>query len=167
VKGIKGKLDFISLNHYYVIFTTVFPSEWSKFENRTVISLSYGTKEVDKSDFGWGLVSSSLAESVKWVNKLHNPRRLPFLISEHGCADETDKKRQWFLKQSLAYLSVVANEIPMLGYVHWTLMDNYEWAEGSKMKFGLFNTDFTTFNRIRRPSASIYEDIINANHQAV
>jgi beta-glucosidase len=71
--------------------------------------------------------------------------------------------RQWFLRESLAHLSVVAKEIPMLGYLHETLMDNYEWAEGSKMRFGLFETNFETFSRTPRKSASIYQEIIAAN----
>jgi beta-glucosidase/6-phospho-beta-glucosidase/beta-galactosidase len=65
VKGIKGKLDFISLNHYYVVFTTLFPSEWGKLNNQTVVSLTYGDTKYNTSDFGWGLVASSLADSAR------------------------------------------------------------------------------------------------------
>jgi beta-glucosidase len=163
VKGIRGKLDFISLNHYYVIFLTLVPSEWSSYDNETVPFLTYGGEELPKSDFGWGMKSNSLAESVRWVNRIHNPRKLPFLISEHGCADSTDKKRQCYLRDSLAYLSPVAEEISVLGYVHWTLLDNYEWADGPKMRFGLYETNFDTFERRKRESAKMFADIIAAN----
>jgi beta-glucosidase len=60
-------------------------------------------------------------------------------------------------------LSDVAKEIPVMGYVHWTLMDNYEWAEGIKMRFGLYETDFETFARKERESARIYAEIIAGN----
>jgi beta-glucosidase len=165
VKNIKGKLDFISLNHYYIIFPTIAPYQWSIFENRTMVSLTYGESRLETSDFAWGLKPSSLADSIRWVDKIHNPRRLPFLISEHGCADATDERRQRFLSKSLAHLSIAAKEIPIMGYVHWTLMDNYEWATGTKMRFGLFETNFETFERTKRKSASLYEEIIAANRQ--
>jgi beta-glucosidase len=163
VEGIRGKLDFISLNHYFVLFVTIFPSEWGKFDNNTVPGLTYGEMELETSDFGWGLMGNSLAETVRWVNAIHNPRKLPFLISEHGCADRTDQKRQRFLVDSLLYLSEVAKEIPITAYLHWSLLDNYEWAEGTAMRFGLYETDFQTFERKKRKSATIYAEIIAAN----
>jgi beta-glucosidase len=162
VPGIKGTLDYISLNHYYVIYVTIFPWQWSKYDGERVKFLSYGEWELPRSDFGWGMKSSSLADSVRWVNRAYNPDNLSFVISEHGCADRTDIKRQWFLRESLMYLSQLPKDIRVESYIHWTLLDNYEWAEGSKMRFGLYETNFETFERTPRKSAEIFKQIIAA-----
>lgn len=163
VPGIINSLDFISLNHYYVIFFSIDPRDWAVFEGDTTYLMSYGQRFIETSDFHWGMFSNSLAESVKWTNRLFNPNKLPILISEHGCADATDIKRRWFLRDSLKYLSEIPKEeVNLMGYVHWTLFDNYEWAAGTDMKFGLFETNFTTLERTPRESAKIYQRIISA-----
>jgi beta-glucosidase/6-phospho-beta-glucosidase/beta-galactosidase len=138
------------------------PWEWSLLDGERVTMLSYGEWELPRSDFGWGMKSSSLADAIRYVDKAFNPENLSFLISEHGCADSTDVKRQWFLKESLVYLSQLPKEIRVMGYIHWSLLDNYEWAEGSKMKFGLFETNMKTFERLPRKSAEIFKEIIAA-----
>lgn len=119
-----------------------------------------------KSDFGWGLISNSLVDLIAWLDRLHNPRRLRFLITEHGCADESDLKRQPFLKDSLLHLAyAVSRGLPVFGYTHWTLIDNYEWSEGMKMKFGLFAMDPETKERRIRKSAEIYQEFIEKAKQ--
>jgi beta-glucosidase len=52
---------------------------------------------------------------------------------------------------------------PVMGYYHWTLVDNFEWAEGWTMRFGLFALDPETQARTSRRSADLYADVIRAN----
>lgn len=165
VPGIKGTLDFISLNHYYILYVTILKSEWGNYNGERVALLTYDSgMDTETSDFGWGLKPSSLADSIKWIHKKYNKKwNRDFFISEHGCADHTDVKRHWFLRDSLIHLSNLSPDVRVTGYTHWSLMDNYEWAEGSKMKFGLFETNFETFERKARPSAGLYAEIIRKN----
>ncbi|MGB9854266.1 MAG: family 1 glycosylhydrolase [Candidatus Bathyarchaeales archaeon] len=51
-------------------------------------------------------------------------------------------------------------KIDVQGYFHWALTDNYEWAKGFKMKFGLFAVDFQSKKRVKRKSANLYKKII-------
>jgi beta-glucosidase len=50
-----------------------------------------------------------------------------------------------------------------MGYFHWTLVDNFEWAEGWTLRFGLFSLDPETQRRTPRRSAALYADIVQAN----
>ncbi|OHT03811.1 glycosyl hydrolase [Tritrichomonas foetus] len=166
IPDIKNALDYISLNHYYCLWITINPKEWGKLNGNLVPLFSYGDDRLITSDFGWGLKSSSLADSIRWVNKLWNPNNLSFLISEHGCADYKDNRRPWFLRESLVFLTKLRDEgISVESYIHWSLTDNYEWAEGSNMKFGLIEINFETYERKMKKSAELYKEIIKANHE--
>ena len=165
IPNIKDTLDYISINHYYCIYININPLGWGQYNGVTFPFLSYG--DSIKNDFGWGMLPSSLADSIRWVNKRWNPKNLSFIVSEHGCADETDIKRKWFLRESLVFLTQLQDDgINLTSYIHWTLTDNYEWAEGTKMKFGLAETNWETFERKLKPSAYLYRDIIAANKNA-
>jgi len=53
--------------------------------------------------------------------------------------------------------------VDIKGYFHWSLVDNFEWAEGFLQRFGLFETDFNNFERKWRKSARIYSEIAKNN----
>jgi len=66
------------------------------------------------------------------------------------------------LEEHVAVLEKAVNEekLDVRGYFHWALTDNYEWAKGFKMKFGLYAVDLETKRRIPRKSAKTYQRII-------
>ncbi|KAK8834172.1 hypothetical protein M9Y10_041802 [Tritrichomonas musculus] len=179
VKNIIGTLDFISVNHYYCLFATLNYKEWSTVNtNRSdessntnaskgrVPFVSYGDSFLPTSDFGWGMSPGSLSATVKWTHDNYNiDKNLPIIVTEHGAADVEDTKRQWFLKESLFHLSTLANNgYPIMGYIHWTLFDNYEWVDGTDKKFGLYETDFRTLERRPRKSAELFAKIANLHN---
>ena len=53
--------------------------------------------------------------------------------------------------------------VPVNGYFHWSIMDNFEWAEGMKERFGLIHVDFTTQKRTLKDSAHWYREVIESN----
>ena len=57
--------------------------------------------------------------------------------------------------------------IPVLGYQHWSLMDNFEWAEGYEPRFGLIYVDYKTGERTLKQSAYRYKGIIKSNGEGV
>jgi beta-glucosidase len=83
---------------------------------------------------------------------------------ENGIADVADGKRAKFIVDHLRYVHKAIEEgEDIRGYFHWSLMDNFEWAAGYPMKFGLYSVDRETFARTSRPSAKVYADIAKNN----
>ncbi|MEM1552087.1 MAG: beta-galactosidase BgaS [Candidatus Bathyarchaeia archaeon] len=112
------------------------------------------------SDMGWEIYPEGLLEALKAMAKFAKP----IYITENGIADSEDKLRPKFLEDHIAILEKAVKEekLDVRGYFHWALTDNYEWAKGFKMKFGLYAVDLQTKKRIMRKSAKIYKQLIRA-----
>ncbi len=88
----------------------------------------------------------------------------PIYITENGLPDEDDDQRPRFLLTHLAQVRrAIADGIDVRGYYHWSLVDNFEWAEGWSLRFGLVAMDPRTQVRAPRRSAELFADIIRAN----
>ena len=76
-------------------------------------------------------------------------------------ADRGDNIRTIFIKRYLYALNkAIRDGLDIRGYFYWTLMDNFEWAEGYKMKFGLYEVNFHTQARTLRESSKLFADIV-------
>jgi beta-glucosidase len=81
-------------------------------------------------------------------------------VTENGIADAADAKRARFLVAHLAQLeAALASGVDVRGYFHWSLLDNFEWAEGYGPRFGLVAVDYATQARTVRPSGELYARI--------
>ena len=60
-------------------------------------------------------------------------------------------------------LDAVEDGVPVLGYLHWSLLDNFEWIFGYDVRFGLHEVDRATFARTPKPSAAVYAAIVRSN----
>lgn len=110
---------------------------------------------------GTEIYAPSLAGSVRYA---HAASGVPILITEHGLFTDTDAERAAFIPAALTDLQkVIAEGVPVKGYVHWSLMDNFEWVMGYKPKYGLCSVDRTTFKRTRKPSAAVLGAIAKRN----
>ena len=79
----------------------------------------------------------------------------PFIDAEKGVATEDDNRRIAYIDGAIAGVQrVLADGIDLRGYIHWSLLDNWEWMHGYKPKFGLVAVDRKTFKRTPKPSAS-------------
>jgi beta-glucosidase len=88
----------------------------------------------------------------------------PIYITENGVPDDTDALRPRFIASHLAEAwRAVQEGVDLRGYYHWTLVDNFEWAEGWNLKFGLYGFDPTTGVRTPKTSAAVYGRIARAN----
>ncbi len=93
----------------------------------------------------------------------HEVSGVPILVSEHGISTEDDTIRADFIAPSLDGLAAaIATGVPVLGYCHWTLMDNFEWIFGYGPKLGLHEVDRETFERTAKPSAGRYAELVHA-----
>ena len=138
----KSTLDFFGVNHY----------------NRIVVSAFLGIKmaryDTHVSDMGWDVVPSSLYHTCKAVHRRYG---LPILVTEHGIAEHAinDVHRSNLISAAIVTMMELTKEnIPIIGYTHWSLMDNHEWEQGKKMRFGLFYTDYQTMEFKPRQSTA-------------
>jgi beta-glucosidase len=169
----KIKQDFISINHYNYQWITLNWKHW----DAGIPLLSMQGHIYETSDFKWCVAYDSLANTVRWVNDKFNPDHLDIVISENGISDESDKLRKKHIQLTLLYLKNAMEKysIPVTTYIHWSLLDNYEWAYGYEQHFGLIGieTDVnaaevrknkkadgqTNYKRVPRQSAEIYMKI--------
>jgi beta-glucosidase len=113
-------------------------------------------------------------EALYWGPRFFHERyRLPVLVTENGlsCRDWVsldgavhDPQRIDFIARHLRELRRAATDgTPILGYFHWTLLDNFEWAHGYKHRFGLVYVDFATQERIVKDSGRWYAQVVASN----
>lgn len=110
---------------------------------------------------GWEIYPASLANAARYV---HEETGRPILVTEHGLNTEHDDWRADLITASLGELAKVMNAgVPVLGYMHWSLVDNFEWSFGYKPKYGLASVDRRSFVRTAKPSASVLGAIARNN----
>lgn len=104
---------------------------------------------------------ASLAGAVRYA---HQATGVPIMVTEHGVGTDDDRVRATFIPAALRELKAAMDEgVPVLGYIHWSLLDNYEWGVGYEGGFGLVAVDRTTFRRTPKPSAAVLGRIARAN----
>jgi len=107
-----------------------------------------------RNGMGTVVEPASLAGAVRYA---HQVSGVPVLVTEHGIQTDDDAVRQGFITDSLDLLAAEMEVgVPVLGYCHWTLMDNFEWIFGYKPKLGLFEVDRASLERQPKPSAKVY-----------
>ncbi|HWU02315.1 MAG TPA: family 1 glycosylhydrolase [Novosphingobium sp.] len=103
----------------------------------------------------------SLGNAVRYA---HQATGCPIVVSEHGVATADDTVRVGMIKDGLAGLhAAMVDGVPVRGYVHWSLIDNFEWISGYKSKLGLHSFDPVTFARSAKPSAGVLGAIARVN----
>jgi beta-glucosidase len=103
----------------------------------------------------------AVANTLEYI---HMATGKPVIMSENGLETENDAYRIWFIDRAIASLHAALEKgIPVLGYYHWSLLDNYEWNRGYKPKYGLVAVDRETFMRTPKKSAAHLGKIALAN----
>jgi beta-glucosidase len=152
-------LDFFGLNYYYRLRLS--PPNWKQGR----FMLLKPTPGAEVSDSGregpYGEVyPAGMYRALKRVSVL----RKPIYVTENGLPDADDDQRPRFLLTHLAQVQrAIADGVDVRGYYHWSFTDNFEWAEGWDLRFGLIALDEMSQTRIPRPSAELYSRIIRAN----
>ncbi len=114
-------------------------------------------------------------EAIYWaprlVHSLWRPNEI--YITENGCAATDvvsangavdDSDRIMFMRNNLMHLQrATAEGVPVKGYFHWSLMDNFEWSDGFSRRFGLVYVDFKTQKRVPKLSASYFREAATRN----
>jgi beta-glucosidase len=164
---IKGTQDFIGLNYYTRDFIKVnlAAHNWPDKLGITVNPQAIATQNVN--DMGWEIYPQGISQLIRQVYTRAidiSGRRLNVFISENGIADRNDSKRKQFIEDHLIEIKKTIDEgIPVKGYCHWTLMDNFEWNSGYYPRFGLYSVDVKTLERTIRPSAQWFSETVRNN----
>jgi beta-glucosidase len=122
------------------------------------------------NDFGWPIVPAGLTEVLVSFRERYGDALPPVYITENGGAfneepDEhgrvDDQRRIAYTQAHLEALRAAMDAgVDVRGYFHWSLMDNFEWAEGYAMRFGLVHVDFETLERTPKDSFAWYRDLV-------
>lgn len=127
------------------------------FSNR-VYGYRIHNPEERVSDVGWDLSPLHLQYVLE---RLYRKYKLPIIVTESGVADGEDKHRQWLIAQHIIGMQNAINHgVDVKGYLHWSLLDNFEWAYGKWPRYGLVEVDYKTQERRVRPSALWYGKVI-------
>lgn len=124
--------------------------------------------------FKWGVTP----ECLYWVPRfLHERYKLPIVITENGMSGADwvsldgkahDPQRIDFLhKYLLALGRAIKDGVDVRGYFLWSIMDNFEWGEGYKERFGIIHVDYTTQKRTLKDSAYWYQKVIATNGESI
>ena len=118
------------------------------------------SKTYDKTDIGWDVYPEGICGALAMLARY----KKPIYVSEAGVADAKDRIRAEYIRSLVRcmHASLEAG-VDVRGYMYWSLLDNYEWAEGFAQRFGLVEIDYSTQQRRVRPSAIVYKQICEAN----
>jgi beta-glucosidase len=169
----RAPLDFIGINLYYrtiasassIIERIFHPQEWL-FPVKVT-----GGEQGPKTDFGWEVWPQAIYEMVTRISRDFN--RPVIEITESGCAYNDgpdasgaihDTRRIDYHRQYLQALAhAISDGADVRGYHAWSLIDNFEWAEGFSQRFGLVYVDFQTQQRSLKESGRWYAKVAEKN----
>jgi len=152
-------LDFIGLNYY--TRTIVRSAGWGveAVLGRTC-QLPHHHERGPISVTGWEVYPRGLKTVLKYFSRFG----LPLFITENGIATEDESLRREFLLKHLQSLAEALDEgVNVIGYLYWSLFDNFEWALGTKPRFGLAAVDYTTQQRLPRPCVEDFSRVCRTN----
>ncbi|MFP4344812.1 MAG: glycoside hydrolase family 1 protein [Anaerolineales bacterium] len=154
--SLRRTLDWIGLNYY----------------TRDLVAFDSGARDsgfgraghaadAELLEGGYGeLYAEGMFRALRRMARLE----IPIYVTENGIPDLDDDQRPRALLLHLHQLWLALQQnLPIKGYYHWTLTDNFEWAEGWTLRFGLIEMDPETGERTRRPSADLYTAIARGN----
>lgn len=149
--AIRQPIDFVGGNYYCMSVNRDDPSAAGGVLGSSPVDLGW-----EKSDIGWPLTPEGFTRSLVRIQQKYG---LPVYITENGIClnDPDDHRRIVYLDQHLRALArAMAQGADVRGYMAWSLLDNFEWAEGYSKRFGLVGVDFQTGKRTPKPSFEWY-----------
>ncbi|MEO1017103.1 MAG: family 1 glycosylhydrolase, partial [Pseudomonadota bacterium] len=148
-------LDYLGINYYTRTVVRWRPFGMGAVFGKDCVANHHGQDRV-YSDLGWEVFPAGLTEVLRHFQYLG----VPLMITENGVATTDETLRRSYLSEHLAALGKAMDEgINIIGYLYWTLMDNFEWSAGWGPKFGLAETTRDTLDRIPRDTASLLAEV--------
>ena len=143
LEAVRDHLDWVGINYYTTHYCT------AGLRRDGVWPALIRARERAQTEMGWEIHPEGLRHVLRHVGRFG----LPVYITENGIATTDDRQRRHFIQEHLlAAAQAIADGVDLRGYFHWSLLDNFEWAEGYSMHFGLVGVERQTQERDVRPS---------------
>jgi beta-glucosidase len=165
---IGAQTDFVGLNHYQQIVVHADPTD-------PHLGARVTPAEPTSTSLGWSVKPESLYNVLTRISREYT--KLPLYITESGACfeDYVDPSGEVVDTERIAYLhdyltaagQAIREGVNLQGYFAWSLLDNFEWAEGYRKRFGLVYVDYATQTRIPKASAAWYRESIARHTRAV
>ncbi len=160
LRQVRGTCDYVGINTYYRDLVRFDPRRASELFARRFAAPGALRSDQPMSQ-AWGEV---YPQGIARIAARLAPFGKPLYVTESGVADHEDRLRPWVIARAVRAMSeAIRDGADLRGYFHWSLVDNFEWAEGYSMRFGLVALDSVTQTRTPRPSARLYSEIARAN----
>jgi len=176
-KLIKNSSDFFGLNHY----TTMYAAEEDHSGNKNAVYGNGGISEDQdvklSQDKKWALTESKwavtpwgCAKLLEWISNRYSYPTIYITENGFACNDKlengeiNDFNRLDYYKQYLEVChQAITKGIKLKGYFAWSMFDNFEWASGYSLRFGINYIDYSTLERIPKASAKWFKEVIKNN----
>ena len=163
---IRQPIDFVGINYY---------KRGVVRDDATALPARDGYVRQSQSqhtELDWEVYPPGLTRILQWVGERYGP--IPLYVTENGAAfadpahpsngEVHDPQRVDYLRDHLlAARAAIAGGVNLRGYYAWSLLDNFEWAEGYTKRFGIVHVDFDTLARTPKSSAHFYADVVRTN----
>ena len=144
------KSDFVGLNYYANLILSIFMKREPPFE-------PHARKGQVLTDMPYAIYAEGFYRALMRLKPLGKP----IIVTENGIADDRDDRRAlWIERYVYAMSRAIADGVDVRGYHYWSLIDNFEWAEGWQMSFGLYANNRETQERTLREGSLAYRNIV-------
>jgi beta-glucosidase len=150
--------DFLGVNYYHpLVASGASPAAQARSD------------AVEVTDMGWEVAPQSLTDLLLRLDRDYDLP--PIFITENGAAFDDrmvagrvdDEPRQQYIESHLVALAdVIERGVAVMGYFVWSLLDNFEWAEGYRKRFGIVHVDYSTLDRTLKGSALWYRSLLKS-----
>lgn len=160
-------IDFLAVNHYQRVVVMADPDD-------THLGARGRPAEPATTSLGWSVIPEAFRDVLLRIHRDYPP--IPLYVTENGASYDDrlgpdgrveDAERVSYLRGYLgAAAEAIRQGVDLRGYFAWSLMDNFEWGEGYRSRFGLIYIDYSSQRRIPKASARWYQDLI-ARHRSI
>ncbi|MFI6543846.1 GH1 family beta-glucosidase [Streptomyces prunicolor] len=169
LKVIAEPIDWYGINYYAPSRVGAPQGAEIEFGGLTLpAELPFSVREIENvpvTDFGWPVVPEGLTELLTTFHDRYGDRLPPVVITENGCSYDgiDDQDRIAYLDGHVRALhGALEAGVDVRGYFVWSLLDNFEWAEGYERRFGLVHVDYETQARTPKASYGWFQGMLRA-----